>query len=521
MLDYILNGIKWSEPETVETNTGLKIVQKSKIPEGFWKYWNMHKSAIQRAGISPSKYSGDWELCKWSEIKKEKAQKKKVQQQFKNKILHKYQMPHTRLVLDSLINNNGAIDGSDTGTGKTFVALSICKYLKMIPVVLCSKSGIHGWKDKAKLFKIKPIVYNYEQFKLGNLEYLGRKDNKKIKVIKGKKKTVIETEYNWTLNPERHLLIFDEAHKCQTHKSLNSQMLEQAAKQNFKTLLLSATLADNPLQLYSSGMVINLFKDDSQFWRWCFKRGVRKNRWGGMEFKHTEKNLKLIHDDLFPKFGSRLKISEIEGFPETLILPESYTMEGAGEIEKLWKELVKYIEKTEALAITKRLKLRQEIELLKIPTFVEMTEDAIAEGNSVAVFLNFRESIKQMAEALKTENVIHGDVKETDRKRIIDLFQSDKERVIILQTKSGGESIDLHDVTGKYPRLSLISFPESAKALIQLFGRVQRSGGLSKSVQKIIFCADTVEEVVAENLRQKIKNIHLINDGVLDPTKNF
>jgi superfamily II DNA or RNA helicase len=514
MLDYILNGIKWSKPEAIDTRNGLMLVQKSKIPEGFWNYWNAHKSAIQRAGISPSKHSGNWELCKWSEFKKEKLQKKEAQQQFKNKILHSYQVPHARLVLDSLINNNGAIDGSDTGTGKTFVALSICKYLKMMPVVLCSKSGIHGWKDKAKLFKIKPIVYNYEQFKLGNLEYLGRKDTKKIKVIKGKKKTVIETEYNWTLNPERHLLIFDEAHKCQTHKSLNSKMLEYAAKQNFKTLLLSATLADNPLQLYSSGMAINLFKDDNQFWRWCFKRGVRKSRWGGMEFKHTEKNLKLIHDDLFPKFGGRLKISEIEGFPETLILPECYTMEGADEIQELWEE-------AGILPITKRLRQRQAIELLKIPTFIEMTEDAIAEGNSVALFLNFRESIKQIAEALKTDNVIHGDVKEADRKRIIELFQSDKERVIILQTKSGGESIDLHDVTGKYPRLSLISFPESAKALIQLFGRVQRSGGLSKSIQKIIFCADTVEEIVAENLRQKIKSIHLINDGVLDPTKNF
>jgi superfamily II DNA or RNA helicase len=507
MIDYILNGLKWSEQKLVHTKNGLMYVQEANIPKNFWEYWNKYKKIFQENGITPNKYNENWKLCKWTKWTSPKKENKKIQEQYKDKILREYQLPHTQIILNSLQKNNSAIDGSDTGTGKTFVALSLCKHLHMTPVILCSKSGIYGWINKAeKYFNIKNIIAaNYEQYKLGNLKYLIRKDIKKTKVI--------ETNYTWTtLNPNKHIIIFDEAHKCQNPNSLNSKMLIQAAKQKFKLLILSATLADNPLQMYSTGLSIGLFKNKREFFKWGFTRGIQKNYWGGLKFKATKENLQLIHNDLFPQFGSRIKISDLKDFPETLILPECYTMDEAIKIEELWNT-------ASELPIIKRIRIRQEIELLKLPTFVEMTKDAIAEGNSVCIFLNFRESIEQISKLLKTKNIIYGGSK--NREEILSRFQNNKDKIIICQTKSGGESIDLHDINGKHPRVSLISPPESAKALLQIFGRVQREGGKSKSIQKIIFCANTVEEEVANNLRKKINNIHIINDGDLENVKTF
>lgn len=510
MIDYILNGLKWSEQKLVDTENGLMYVQEASIPQNFWEYWNRYKKIFQEAGISPNKYNGNWKLCKWTKWTKLVKEDKKIQTQYKDKVLREYQLSHAQIILNSLQKNNGAIDGSDTGTGKTFIALSLCKHLNMVPVVLCSKSGIYGWISKAKkYFNIKNIIaVNYEQYKLGNLKYLTRRNF--IKIINEKKVKI--TEYEWTLDPDKHIIIFDEGHKCQNPDSLNSQMLEQAAKQKFKLLILSATLADNPLHLYSTGLAIGLFKNKREFFRWGFARGLQKNYWGGIEFKATEEKLQLIHNDLFPRFGNRIKISDLEDFPETLIIPECYTMNEAIKIEELWNI-------ASELPVVKRIRIRQAVELLKLSTFVEMTNDAIAEGNSVCIFLNFRESIEQISKMLKNKNIIYGGSK--NREEILKRFQNNEDRIIICQTKSGGESIDLHDIEGNHPRLSLISPPESAKALLQIFGRVQREGGRSKSIQKIIFCANTVEEEVADNLRKKINNITVINDGDLETVKTF
>jgi hypothetical protein len=49
----------------------------------------------------------------------------------------------------------------------------------------------------------------------------------------------------------------------------------------------------------------------------------------------------------------------------------------------------------------------------------------------------------------------------------------------------------------------------------QALGRVHRAGGKSKSLQRIVFTAGTVEEKACDAIRRKIANFDLINDGDL------
>ena len=161
------------------------------------------------------------------------------------------------------------------------------------------------------------------------------------------------------------------------------------------------------------------------------------------------------------------------------------------------------------------LRARQQAELIKVPLFVEMAEDALEDGMSVVIFVNFSETVRALSKRLNTNCVVWGENKGNERDVHIADFQADKKRVIIVNIKAGGAGLSLHDLNGNYPRISLISPTPSAVDLRQALGRVWRDGGKTKSLQKIIFAASTVEEEVCEKVKLKLSNLDTINDGDL------
>jgi superfamily II DNA or RNA helicase len=144
-----------------------------------------------------------------------------------------------------------------------------------------------------------------------------------------------------------------------------------------------------------------------------------------------------------------------------------------------------------------------------------LIEEALEAGMSIVAFLNFDDSIKALCERFNTNCVIKGSNTDIDRQKNIDDFQSDKQRLIIVNIQSGGAGLSLHDINGKYPRLALISPSYSAVLMRQATGRVWRDSGKSKSVQKIVFVGNTVEEQVCENVKLKLENLDMLNDGDL------
>jgi superfamily II DNA or RNA helicase len=164
------------------------------------------------------------------------------------------------------------------------------------------------------------------------------------------------------------------------------------------------------------------------------------------------------------------------------------------------------------------LRSHQKIEILKIPTFVELANDFIHNKFSVVIFVNFTQTLKTLAEMLKTDSIIYGEQSYEVRIRIIEEFQENKNKIIICNIKAGGIGISLHDIYGRHPRVSIISPTWNSIELTQALGRIHRAGGKSKSLQRIIYIADTVEEKIAEKLKLKLKNINSINNGDLDLT---
>lgn len=513
-IDKILS---WSEPRKVTGYDGKPVyVQNASPTSEFWNQWREHKDEMKKEGIRVKKTddTDEWLVSRWTAVPeslKIDIDSIKITQSILDKLLD-FQKEHTRFLINSILNNNAALDASDTGTGKTFTALAVSKSLKLQPLIIAPKATLPAWQKAAKKhFNINFLeILNYEAYKANKSKYF----NKYGKSI------------TWNV-PDNTLIIFDEVQRCKDYKTQNAQMLVQAHEQKIRILCCSATIADNPMQMYAIGITLELFLNKSGFFKWIKEHGCYKGEWGGWEFTKNEKevykHLKNINNSLFPNRGHRIAIKDLgNAFPDNLIISECYNMDNADKIKKFYEEmsdqlgkLAKKSKEDSENHLTKIIRARQRIELLKVPTITEMAQDLIEEGNSVAIFVNFDDTILSLAKNLKTNCIIWGKNKANEREENRMAFQNGTERIIICNIKAGGVGISLHDEFGNYSRVSLISPSYSAQDLKQALGRIHRAGSHSKSIQKIVFCSGTIEEEIAEIVRQKLININIINDNDL------
>ncbi len=443
-----------------------------------------------------------------------------INKSIKDKLLE-YQVEHSENIIRILINNNCCLDASDTGTGKTYTAIASCSHLKLIPIIICPKSVISTWKNVCRYFELKDfIVVNYELIKNGKM-YDKKQDKIKSNFIK-----INDNNFIINIEKNKYVFIFDEVHRCSNLESENCKLMLSVKNTGEKMLLLSATIADFPDKFKPFFYILN-FISPSQ----VKEMNIDYKKYINIVTKWIERDSKpmvRIHLMLFPERGSRMRIDVLgDMFPQTQINALPYTMgkNREQEIEKEYKKLAQELkeikdkkkkDKINPLTIT--LRTQQKIEILKIPTFIELTNDFIHNKFSVVIFVNFTQTLRTLADFLKTDSVVYGEQTTEDRMRIIDDFQNNKTNIIILNIKAGGIGISLHDIHGGHPRVSLISPSWSSIDLIQALGRIHRAGGKTKTLQRIIYAANTVEERIADKLKIKLSNINSINNGDLDLT---
>jgi len=205
-----------------------------------------------------------------------------------------------------------------------------------------------------------------------------------------------------------------------------------------------------------------------------------------------------------------MRIEDLKGkFPENQISVENYYIEES-ERDKINEALINI--KT-ANDLTKTLRERQLIEKTKIPIFEELAKDYNENGFNVAIFVNFIDTIHELSKRLKTNCIIYGDQTDQQRQKNIDRFQNNESNIIIVSATIV-EGIGLHDIFG-VPRVSLISPNYSSQNLLQIFGRIHRAGSKTPALQRVITCADTLEENICNHLNKKIHFLNTINDNDL------
>lgn len=224
------------------------------------------------------------------------------------------------------IQNGGTLDASDTGTGKTYIALAVCAVLNRPAYVVAPKAVIPSWQRAATHFGVTLAgIKNYELLTRGQQAELSKSGDERV-------------SFKWNL-PAETIIVIDECHRMKDGKTLNNKMGMAALKQGFATLGLSATSADNPMQMKFTGTLTGLF-EDGQHWNWALENGVYQDGYG-YKFSGDREILAKIHSQIFPKRGNRLRIKDLgDAFPESQIAAEAYGVNGAEkQIEAIYKEM--------------------------------------------------------------------------------------------------------------------------------------------------------------------------------------
>jgi superfamily II DNA or RNA helicase len=210
--------------------------------------------------------------------------------------------------------------------------------------------------------------------------------------------------------------------------------------------------------------------------------------------------------------GVRVRKDSVKNFPETIISAD--LIDCGLKVKKVLDDLLARLDRIRSetenyaqSAMTAILAARREAEMMKAQSMVEMIEDGIAENQSVAVFVCFRETLDYIRSKFNC-GAIYGGQETAEREQVIKDFRDDKSDVIVCAIQAGGVGISLH---GKRDRLALISPSFSAVEVVQALGRVNRAGG-GRSTQRLLYAAGTIEQQICRAVRNKLHNLRALND---------
>jgi superfamily II DNA or RNA helicase len=422
------------------------------------------------------------------------------------KTLYPPQAKHVERLVKGLQEHGAVIDTSETGVGKTICSISCAKACgaKNL-VVVCPKAIIPQWQNELKEAEVNGTVVNWEKLRAGNTGL--------VSFHKG--------VFTW--NEDIDFVIFDEAQRAKSPTAKNALMVRDAANiPGVKIMLLSASLANSPLEMRAVFHTLKMCAWKS-FYPYIRKYlSCAKGRWGELEFQGGDAELDAMKAAIYGRHkGSNITREELKDFfSDNEIITEPLDFGDEGEIKKLYEAMEAELltleesrEKDRPSPMVVQLRARQAVELLKVPFIVDYTKDMLAEKKQVVIFVNFRATLTALCAKIGTQCAIYGEQPASWRQKCIEDFQSGAEKVIVVMTSAGGVGLSLHDTVGNAPRVSLVSPSWDEKEIIQALGRCHRAGGKSFTLQRILVASGTVEEKVAKGLTTKTARVNYLNDA--------
>src|SRR5579872_1669498 len=423
-----------------------------------------------------------------------------IKQHILDKLLP-YQTLHTFNMINAVRNNTVSFDGSYMGTGKTYTTAAVCAQLGYIPFVICPKSIISVWKRVLTFFGVDYIaVINYECIR--ELKY---KDSTGQIVPCPYIKKNDNGDFEWDfsrLKKENIIMIFDEVHNCKSHRTLNGRLLLSCRER--KTIMLSGTLCDKINDFAVFGLMLGFYKKYEQGRKWlAYVMREDKNQ-------YSKNKINSLNKYLFPDKGSRMSLEDLgKDFPMNQISVECLNLNPISlkKINEIYEELLATKDNKDNIWVKQLMTLREKIENYKVDLLFDLALESYEQDKSIALFVNYRSTFNLLTKYFDKHKItyaeIHGDQDDNERENNIDMFQKNIVRIIISTIQSGGVTLSLHDLSGKYPRVSIISPSFSRIQLTQTLGRIYRAGCKSPCLQKIVYCADTYEEHVAKIIDSK------------------
>lgn len=475
--------------------------------------------------------------------------------------LRTYQVPSGEWLSYILNLGRNAVDLSEMGTGKMFIASAVAATLRKPTLVVSPPLICTQWKQTAEYFGEQVSVVGWEALRTGKTPYgtwanmppSEKAEKQRIKLFCVHCQCCVDLEKpapclvhhrgihcveakqkrwdygRFRFHPAVKFIIFDEIHRACGETTLNSEIVVAAKRAGILTLSLSATAATSPMHFRALGYLLDLH-NLSDFRLWARRHGCSSlPNLPGIHFAvgkaRQEQIMRSIHAQIIPSRGVRLKSDSIPGFPELDVNVELFDMD-TPEIVRAYTSMATALaelrKKTEHDAddnhpLTRLLRARQKIEILKVPLIHDLAQEHLENGQSVAIFLNYSASIAALSDVMKCECVIDGATPKAIRVARIESYQRNKQRAIILNTGCGSESLGLHDLVGGFPRVGLVNPGTSARGFRQLLGRLRRDGAKSIARYRVILAAGTVEERIHAAIKNKLNCLDALNDADLTP----
>lgn len=423
--------------------------------------------------------------------------------------------------IDSLVHFHwistlrASLDASDTGTGKTLVAVETSRLLNRVPVVICPAVVVPSWKS---MLEDQGVPY-YEVISWNKAVRMDTDFYRKIESTNKRSKP----KGLWTL-PDNAFIIFDECHKAKNYKAKNTEMVRNAVKQGYHIHMMSATPFNSPVEMGSAFYAFGFSQEQGYLsWaRFLISHGCYQDHFNAWVFDSRRGGEKILEDIRQHLVGSgamvRLRREDLkDNFKDNHI--HRVCLEYGNKITKMLlavdDQLAKLYEQMEkdrsSTVLTEILRARQLQEIIKVPLLVDFVKEELDKGNSVVVFLSFSDSIDTIKELLKENcSVVDGRQTAKRREKEIALFQSDENKVILVNLASGGAGVSLHNKDGLRPRVSVISPSYSMVDMIQSLGRIDRAGSWTDTHQYILVTKGTIEDRVATAVIEKQKNLETI-----------
>lgn len=469
--------------------------------------------------------------------------------------LRERQKEHYTRVLDILDRFYFYIDGSEMGTGKTFVSTAVALKLNLPTLVICPRSAKNTWSSVFKTYDV-PVcdlektggIMTYDMFrsKKGTQPKHGllrRKEGKQVE-FHGTTKLV-------QLMEQGIFVIFDE---CQSLKNKSAQhkavkeFMKYLYEGNSRAAFLSGTVMDKFDHAVNFMRLVRFITSDklssNNFGRSLILKGIaevqdwaRKIDPEGAEV-YLNKNPykgKRGTDYVFYLFCAIIRpkiISIMPGLDLEKDIKNGYYRLSERDEQEYRKGLNLLSGATKFDIGSDQRKIRNDrkedfwkaliaIQKSKMKAMVRVAREHLSETNEgcrkIVLFADYYCVLDYLLEHLAEYNPreLTGRMNEKKIKENVDLFQeeTDECRVLIANPLVGGMAINLHDNTGLYPREVYIMPNYRPMVTHQAAYRVYRDGMVGTAKVRIFYGdGGEMEKNILDSVFQKgkvMKSVHL------------
>lgn len=507
---------------------------------------------------------------KKTELKKTKLEKNPIPNQIHFE-LREYQKECVNKVIENWNRKLPAIISSQTGSGKTYMAVKAATIWKANKVIVIGpKSSLTKWRQV--LLDVLPYnkieVYTYEKWRMcgilyDNIQYTEKKhEGENVKIIN----YYPTIHWNKLITNERVVFILDEFHKLQ---KLSQRTMSISANvnaivlgnNNSRVLSLSYTPCDNitniPNNMYLFGIiqtkklleydrVNNIYNTDGlenviKYAEKISGQTLRIERLKCSQLscssgKSVQRDSNRLAGEIFLDYiRPHMVYSCVPDFLKDPLLIPYYTNYFCRVTKKTEREISAILDfqirkeniqndfeyKNEKSNMTILTHIQSSIEKLKTDIYIQIARDILINipNSKVPIMILYLNSLDRIMDELKEFNPVKicGEMNVQQRNNSINKFQEHNLdcRVLVATLQTGGESIDLHDtsINGKFPRYILIPPTYSTKPMVQATGRVFRDGVTSKPTIKIIY-------TTSMNALDNIENDYNIEYKFYDTVRN-